>query len=87
MMYWTDGSWGWGGWLLMIVSMALFWGLLIWVGLALVRSSDGVRRLPSGTDRSSPEELLAARYARGEIDDDEYERRNHLLREQRAHAG
>ncbi len=60
----------------------LFWAL---VGLAvlvlavvgviwLVRRTDTPRPAPV-TGRETPEELLRRRYAAGEIDEDEYERR------------
>lgn len=40
MMYWNDGSVGWAGWIVMIVSMSAFWGLLAWVAVSLIRSTD-----------------------------------------------
>ncbi|AOR37241.1 hypothetical protein BFF78_22070 [Streptomyces fodineus] len=92
-MMWYDGGWGWGGWFLMTVFMVLFWAVLI-VGLvAMVRYLGGTRHHqqpgsppPSGDggwqDRRA-ESLLAERFARGEIDEDEYERRLTVLREHR----
>ncbi len=62
--------------------MMVAWGILL-VGLAVVallallrpnRSSS-----PRGISRSSAKELLDQRYARGEIDDDEYYRRLSVL--------
>ncbi|MET8947374.1 SHOCT domain-containing protein [Streptomyces sp. NPDC004542] len=92
-MMWYDGGWGWGGWFVMTVFMVLFWAVLI-VGLvALVRYLSGTRhRQQPGSPPASgeggwqgrrAEELLAERFARGEIDEDEYERRLGLLREHR----
>jgi putative membrane protein len=71
-------------WLLVVVA---FWGLII-VGLVfgvrwLIRA-DRNSRLPGGSGGATPRpddplEILRQRYARGEIDDDEYERRRKTL--------
>lgn len=76
MMYWNDGSTGWAGWLVMVLSMAAFWGLIAWVGFTLVRSSGKPTPPPS-----APEDLLAERFARGEIDEEDYRRRREILRQ------
>lgn len=85
---WYDGNgWGWGAWLVMALMMVAFWGLLI-VGLvALVRyvggPRDGAHVKPAGPapgpDRA--QDVLAERFARGEIDEDEYRRRRAVLQE------
>jgi putative membrane protein len=64
-------SWGWW-W--MTVAMVAFWGFVAWVAVTLVRQR-GTRRFTSG-----PQEILDERYARGEINDDEYQRRSELVR-------
>jgi putative membrane protein len=74
MMYWW-GSYmtGWA-WLAMTITVILFWALVIAGVAALiryVRGSDGATSVPS---RPTPEQLLAERYARGEIDETEYRR-------------
>jgi putative membrane protein len=61
----------------MIFNMLVFWALLIGAVYLLIRS---VRRTAHGTGRSRAEELLSERYARGEIDDEEYNRRLENLR-------
>ncbi|MGW1159640.1 SHOCT domain-containing protein [Streptomyces sp. NPDC002513] len=86
---------GWGGWLVMVVIMVSFWALLIAGLLALVlhshRTHPGQRpdAVPSASGGSGwggsrqAEDLLAERFARGEIDEDEYRRRLTVLREHR----
>ncbi|MEU8922350.1 SHOCT domain-containing protein [Kitasatospora sp. NPDC048545] len=88
MMYWNDGGmngWGLG---LMTVSMLLFWALVVFGGIALVRYLG--RTAPHGPaapappaappQRPTPERVLAERLARGEIDPDEYRARLDTLR-------
>jgi putative membrane protein len=65
---WSGGKWGF---LLLLVALIFFWGILIG-GVTLV-----VRFILSlGSDRKTADALaiLKQRYARGEIDHDEYER-------------
>jgi putative membrane protein len=77
MMYWGhDGIGGWG-YAVMILNMALFWGLLIGAGILIYRAVQGGGGA-SGTD--SARRLLGERFARGEIDDEEYRRRLETLR-------
>ena len=64
------GGFGWG-WL-MPIFMILFWGLVIWGIVALVRGLSGSRGSDSSTTDSALE-LLKRRYARGEINKEEYE--------------
>jgi putative membrane protein len=68
----------WRGWLLMTVGMLGFWGLLIALGVALVRRPGP----PDQQRHSSPEEILAEGFARGELDADQYRERLRVLREQ-----
>ena len=74
MMYWTNHDLSGWGWVAMMLSMVVFWGLLITLAVVLVR---GLNRTagPADAPRPSPERLLAERFARGEIDEDEYRRR------------
>lgn len=79
MMYWYGtGMNGWA-YALMTISMILFWGLIITVAIVAGRRLLREERLPSGAP-STPEDVLAMRLARGEIDEDEYERRMATLR-------
>ncbi|MET8765642.1 SHOCT domain-containing protein [Streptomyces sp. NPDC004658] len=78
------GHGGWG-WFAMSVGMVLFWALIITLGVLLYRSlaRPGEDRDPAGSrlPGTSPEQLLADRFAHGEIDEDEYRRRLSVLRE------
>jgi putative membrane protein len=81
MMGWYDGSFGWAGWLVMTVLMLTFWTLLIFGGLAIIRS---VRRddRPGSRGQDGPSDaqrFLDERFARGELDEDDYTRRRELL--------
>lgn len=82
MMY--DG-WGWGGWVLMTLVMVLFWAAVITAIVLAVRYITGGSHRTAGNFGSgrAAEDVLAERFARGEIDDDEYRRRMMLLREHR----
>lgn len=72
-MHWNDGSWTW--W--MPVGMVLVWLVVAVVVVVLVRA---FTRPPDGGD---PRAVLDERYARGEIDDEEYRRRRATLRDRR----
>jgi putative membrane protein len=74
MMFWYgDHTSGWGI-ALMSLGMIVFWGLLIFGLGMLLRSTSG-----PGTDdaaaRPTPEQILAERFAHGQIDETEYARR------------
>jgi putative membrane protein len=84
-----NGGWGWGGWILMTLVMVAFWGLVITAVVLAVRylagggshhNRVGGGSAPAG---SRAEDVLAERYARSELDDDEYRRRLTLIREHR----
>lgn len=79
MMYWYgSGMSGWG-YALMTISMVLFWGLVITTAVVVGRRFLREDR-PFSESPSTPEDVLAMRLARGEIDEDEYERRMTTLR-------
>jgi putative membrane protein len=82
MTHWNDhgtNGWGFG---LMTVGMLLFWGLVVVGGLVLLRRLDRLSRQRPGHPPAppDPEQLLAERYARGEIDTEEYRHRLEILR-------
>ncbi|MEE6175449.1 SHOCT domain-containing protein [Mycobacterium sp. 050134] len=82
MMFWYDHNMGWWGWAGMGIGMLLFWALLIAGIVALVAYIGGDRQVrPGAMTTSSPEQVLAARFARGEIDETEYRDRLAVLRD------
>jgi putative membrane protein len=76
MMYYGDHMSGWD-WFAMSVGTILFWRLVIIAIVLLVRNINKAER-PSQLPRT-PEEVLAERFARGEIDDEEYRNRRDAL--------
>lgn len=79
MMYgWGDGGWGV---LWMVVTMLVFWGGLAALVILLSRSWNDDRRRGDGERRQdrSAIDLLQERFARGEIDDEEYRARVKVL--------
>ena len=73
-MFWTDHDVSGWGWVAMALAMVIFWGLLIALTVLLVRWMHRSAP-PAPSARPSPEQLLAERFARGEIDEEEYRRR------------
>lgn len=83
MMYGWDG-WGWGGWSLMVLGMSALWVLVIsGVIIAIHYVSEGDRRTTTRLRPNGPEDVLAQRFARGEIDSDEYLRCLSTIRDHR----
>ena len=82
MMYWYgSGMSGWG-YALMTFSLILFWGALIFGIVAVVRfAGRGARSSAASPLPRSPEGLLAERFARGEISEEEYRQRLSVLRD------
>lgn len=78
MMFWTDTTLTGWGWAAMTLSMLLFWGLLIALIVVLVREQGRPAPHRYGP-RVAPEQLLGERFARGEIDEEEYRRRLTML--------
>jgi putative membrane protein len=82
MMGWYgDGGWGWAGWLVMTLMMVAFWGLVVWGLVAIFRGTtrSDDRNTDGGRTRD-PLEILDERFARGEIDAEEYRARQDVLR-------
>ncbi len=80
-----DGMMGGGGWLWMLVPLLFWGGLLAFAAWALIRifpnrpGGNG----DSGARGESAEEILRKRFARGEIDAEEYERTLEVLKGER----
>ena len=81
MMYWNVG-WGWGAWIAMGFMMLLFWGVIAAVVFLLVRPPGRREERPAPKPPSEDEatRILDQRFARGEIDEQEYRARRDLLR-------
>jgi putative membrane protein len=79
MMGWYQDGTGSGGWVVMILAMVVFWALVVFAVVAIFRgtrdSGPG-----NGNARHDPTEILEERFARGEIDADEYRARLDVLR-------
>ena len=78
-------SWSWTGSVLLCVVMAVFWAAVI-TALAVAIRDAGSR--DSESDQTiygppRPKDVLTERFARGELNDDEYLRRVKLLHEHR----
>ena len=80
---WNGGGWGWGAWVFMAVMMVLFWSAIV-VGAVMIVRYTRDRHNPSPPavtdDRDPAIRVLDDRFARGEIDADEYTKRRDLLR-------
>ncbi len=83
MMFWYGNGLGWWGYAGMGIGMLLFSTLVIVGIVVLIRSTSGAapyrRRPVPPTYAESPEQILAARFARGEIDQTEYRQRLGVL--------
>lgn len=80
MMYW-DGNMGGWGYVLMIITFVLFWGAVIAAVVLLAKAvGTGNRGHNPTSGTGHAENLLAERFARGEIDETEYTARLDVLR-------
>ena len=64
---------GFGLWWLMPIFMLIFWGLIIWAIVALIRGLTSPGRSSATGQPDSALELLKRRYAQGEISKQEFE--------------
>jgi putative membrane protein len=85
-MFWYDHDLTGWGWFAMSTSMILFWALIITAAVLLFRAAnrphEHTHTPAAPAPRPTPEQILGDRFARGEIDEDEYGRRLNAL-----HAG
>jgi len=84
MHYWNNsGSTPWGMWVAMAVMMTVFVIAAAWVIVTLVRHTGAPQAphqaLPDGAPLSSAAAILDERFARGEIDAEEYTQRKAAL--------
>lgn len=86
-MMWGYGS-GWG-FAVMALSMVLFWGLVIGAIVLIVRATSNASGQSSSPPVTGPgpQQILAERFARGEIDEQEYHSRLATLSGRRTPTG
>ena len=77
------GGWGCGGWIVTAVVLVVFFALLITALVLAVRYLGGGGGHRGSGQARAAEDVLAERFARGEIDDEEFRKRVTLLREHR----
>lgn len=66
-----DGDGGEGWWIVMMIGMVVFWALVILGGAWVVRSVI----LDKRDQHQGPLEILDRRFAEGQIDEEEYQKR------------
>lgn len=80
MMYGYGSGIGLGTWILMGLGMLLFWGVVVTLVILLVRRSRiGSTALADPAGSSKALHILAERFARGEIDEQEFSSRRRTL--------
>jgi putative membrane protein len=75
---WGGNGWGWGAIMLAVLLVAVIVAVVFAIGY-LARGGSQYNGVSSAA--TGPEDTLAQRFARGEIDEDEYRQRIALLRE------
>lgn len=74
---WSGAGWA-GSWIAMALLMGLFWAGVVTVVVLLLRHTS---RSTDRPPKDEAERILHARFARGEIDEQEYTARRAVLRE------
>ena len=80
---WHHGGWGPGGWIVMGLMMLAFLSLVAVLVVYVVRNPNRSAPEQAASGGASPDSalrILDERFARGEIDADEYNQRRALLR-------
>lgn len=73
-MMWNGGAgWGWG-----VLMMFVWVAVILAIVLLVIRSSSRDAR-SDRKEQPDPDQILAERFARGEIDAEEYQRRREVL--------
>lgn len=73
------GDWGWGGMFFGPIAGILYLGLIVVAIVLVVRWLGGGHVTASAPREKTALEILEERFARGEIDKDEFEERRNLL--------
>ena len=80
MMWWDNGGWGVGRLVAMGLVILLFWGFLVVLTVWVVRTlAENPRHSVGYGPYADPDAVLADRFARGEITEDELRRGRALL--------
>lgn len=78
---WYGNGWGVGAWVAMALLMLIFWGGVVTVVVLLVRRTHpGEGGASMGPPHHDAERILNERFARGEIDEQEFTARRTALR-------
>lgn len=78
MMWWWNDAIGWGGWVVMTLIMVAFWSLVVFGAIALFGGDQG--RGTKALQDPDPLKILDERFARGDIEVDDYYARRDALR-------
>ena len=78
-MMWSHNGMGWGGWIVMTLTMVAFWSLVVFGVIAIFRGDREARSDQMPRERD-PMQILDERFARGEIEIEEYHARQDALR-------
>jgi putative membrane protein len=73
------GPMGWFGFGFGFIFMILFWGIIIWLIVALIRGLSKHNQPGVETKNKTPLEILKKRYAKGEIEKEEFEEKKRNL--------
>ena len=80
MGYWGNSGWGWEAWLPMMLVMLAFLGVVVWAVAIFTRSWTSRPPYHDHVEHDDdPKRLLDERFARGEIDEEEYRTRRDVL--------
>ena len=65
-------GWGWGGWIITAVVLVVVFAVLITAAVFAIRYFTGGHLAAGSRKPRGAEDVLAERFARGEIDEDDY---------------